>query len=162
MVGIYIIQNIENKKIYVGATTNWEQRQYQHRNSLSNQNHSNKYLQEDWNKYGEKAFSFVFLLDCNPEELKSLERQYIENHKDNMYNIYTRSPFGLSISKKEPTSRNIGQRWTRQCKGYYYDKAIGKYRAQIRIEGIKTNLGAYNTPEEARKAYLEAKELYHR
>jgi group I intron endonuclease len=162
MIGIYIIQNIENKKLYVGATTDWERRQYQHRNSLSNNKHSNKHLQKDWNDYGEKSFAFIFLLDCTPEQLKSLEKQYIDNCKDNMYNIYTRSPFGLSIKKKEPTSRNIGQRWTRKSKGYYYDKSIGKYRAQIRIEGIKTNLGAYNTAEEARRAYLEAKEVYHK
>ena len=46
-------------------------------------------------------------------------------------------------------------------KGYSFNKAINKYRAQIGLNGKVKNLGYYDTPEEARAAYLKAKPLYH-
>ena len=46
-------------------------------------------------------------------------------------------------------------------KGYRIDKQSNKYRAQIRINGKQKHLGSYDTPEEARAAYLKAKPLYH-
>lgn len=45
--------------------------------------------------------------------------------------------------------------------GYYLRKDLGKYQAQIRIKGRKTNLGVYDTAIEARLAYLKAKEKHH-
>ena len=43
-------------------------------------------------------------------------------------------------------------------KGVYYTR--GKFRAQIRIDGVKTYIGSFDTPEEAHDAYCEkAKEL---
>lgn len=51
----------------------------------------------------------------------------------------------------------------RKAKGY--TKFRGKYKAQIgtKVNGVsKTiNLGLYNTPDEARAAYLTAKQQYH-
>jgi hypothetical protein len=46
-------------------------------------------------------------------------------------------------------------------KGYSYDKVQGKYRAHIRIDGIKKHLGSFDTEEEAKAAYLAAKQLHH-
>jgi len=45
-------------------------------------------------------------------------------------------------------------------KGYYFDQKRQKYRAVIYFN-IKTNLGDFDTEDEARKAYLRAKEIYH-
>lgn len=45
-------------------------------------------------------------------------------------------------------------------KGYY--KCNGKWRAGISIKGKKKHLGYHNTEIEARVAYLEAKEKYHK
>jgi hypothetical protein len=41
--------------------------------------------------------------------------------------------------------------------GVSYMKTKRKYAAQLRIFGVKTRLGAFNTPEEASDAYLTAK-----
>lgn len=38
----------------------------------------------------------------------------------------------------------------------------GRYRAYIRINGKKKNLGTFDTPEQAHQAYLEAKRKYHK
>jgi hypothetical protein len=49
-----------------------------------------------------------------------------------------------------------------KAKGYYYHKTSKKYLAQISSDYKIIHLGLYNTPEEARAAYLQAKEKYHK
>jgi hypothetical protein len=51
--------------------------------------------------------------------------------------------------------------FNRGAKGYYFNKAKNKFRAQIRLNGENINLGYFNTEEEARDAYLEAKKELH-
>lgn len=52
--------------------------------------------------------------------------------------------------------------WNRTtAKGYYFHKARGKWQAQIRLDGKTIFLGRFNTEDEARAAYLAAKEKYH-
>ena len=50
----------------------------------------------------------------------------------------------------------------KQAKGYSWHKKAKKWRAQIRINGKNNKyLGFFETEEEAREAYLKAKEMYH-
>ena len=46
-------------------------------------------------------------------------------------------------------------------KGYSWHKKTRKWHAEIRGNGKKISLGYWDTEEEARNAYLEAKEKYH-
>ena len=46
------------------------------------------------------------------------------------------------------------------AKGYCWNKKTNKWAAQIRYNKI-INLGSYDTEEDARNAYLRAKEQYH-
>ena len=46
-----------------------------------------------------------------------------------------------------------------KAKGYY--EHGNKFRAQIKLNGKKINLGTYETKDEARTAYLNAKLIYH-
>ena len=48
-----------------------------------------------------------------------------------------------------------------KAKGYYFDKSRGKYLAQIRLDGKTKSIGRFDTEEEARKAYLSAKNKTH-
>jgi hypothetical protein len=53
--------------------------------------------------------------------------------------------------------------WNRKAaKGYYYNKESGKYMARIMAAGDHKFLGFFDTPTEARAAYLTAKAQYHR
>ena len=44
-------------------------------------------------------------------------------------------------------------------KGYYFHKQNKKYRAHIQLNKKEIHIGYYNTKEEAREAYLRAKQL---
>ena len=47
------------------------------------------------------------------------------------------------------------------AKGYCFMKDRNKYKANIKIDGKSKHLGNFDTPEEARSAYLKAKESLH-
>lgn len=47
----------------------------------------------------------------------------------------------------------------KDVKGYYWNKVIKKYRAQIHVNGKQIPLGYYATTKEAHSAYLGAKKL---
>lgn len=48
------------------------------------------------------------------------------------------------------------------AKGYYWNKNRNKWHATIEINYQKKHLGVFNTEQEARNAYLAAKEIYHK
>jgi len=48
-----------------------------------------------------------------------------------------------------------------KAKGYSWHKQTNKFQARIKLNGKLINLGLFNTEDEARQAYLQAKEIYH-
>ena len=48
-----------------------------------------------------------------------------------------------------------------KAKGYYWDKRKKKWRAKIHLNGKNIHLGYFDLEEDARNAYLEAKDIYH-
>ena len=78
--GIYIIENIINKKVYIGQSKNILLRLSNHKYELCNNKHGNSYLQRTWNKYGEENFTFEILCECTPEELNEKEIYFIDLH----------------------------------------------------------------------------------
>jgi hypothetical protein len=53
------------------------------------------------------------------------------------------------------------QRNRKKAKGYYWNKSQRKYQAQIKGDGKAMYLGLFSSEEDARNAYLQAKEKYH-
>lgn len=82
-IGIYCIENLVNNKVYVGQSICIEDRWSKHLSSLRKGNNDNRYLQEDWNHYGESLFSFRLLEVCNKKELDEKESFYVEKFKSN-------------------------------------------------------------------------------
>jgi hypothetical protein len=86
--GIYRIINTVNHKIYIGQSTNIEERFIRHRYQLKNNIHSNIKLQNAWNKYGQKSFRFEILIKCKKNSLKKFEKQEVQKISENKrYNI---------------------------------------------------------------------------
>ena len=66
------------------------------------------------------------------------------------------------ISNLRVVTRQQNQ-WNRKtAKGYSWFKALNKWRADICINSKLIYLGLFNTEQEARNAYLAAKEIYHK
>lgn len=108
----YIVCNLNNKK-YIGSTlNNYEKRKLQHFYRLSKNNHSNKYLQDDYNKYGIENFEFIILEEvlCNNENrVKEREDYWLNYYKgDLLYNIYKKGNIGPKGHKwTEEQRKNI-------------------------------------------------------
>lgn len=61
---IYTITRVvegKSDKIYIGSAVDYKKRFNQHKSDLRKGIHVNNYLQNSWNKYGEKAFKFEIL-----------------------------------------------------------------------------------------------------
>lgn len=76
--GVYTITNIIDGKIYVGGTINsFKKRKEAHFRQLKNNEHSNKHLQNAWNKYGAENFIFEVLEETIKEYAYSQEQYWI-------------------------------------------------------------------------------------
>lgn len=86
---IYKIINNENQKIYIGQTLDINRRKKEHFDDLKNNNHVNYKLQNDWNSFGENAFSFTYeKYEINEkQDLNILEQTMIQKY-DSFYNGY--------------------------------------------------------------------------
>lgn len=95
--GIYKIENIVDKKVYIGSSLNLRSREYKHFWMLNKGRHDNSHLQNSFNKYGKKAFNFTIIEECQEVELIDKENYYIEQFKSNErefgYNLATVNEF---------------------------------------------------------------------
>lgn len=70
--------------------------------------------------------------------------------------IGKKNPFYNKTHSEESRKKmSEGQRKPDKCKGYYFDKKTGKYHVQISKMKKRISVGYFNTPEEARAAYLD-------
>lgn len=76
-IGIYMILNVINGKIYIGQSRDIKNRWKQHKSDLNCNRHINEHLQSAWNKYGEENFEFIILCECEENQLNTLEQYYI-------------------------------------------------------------------------------------
>ena len=91
MIGLYLIINTVNGKIYFGSSKNVKSRFRQHKSDLRNNKHGNDYLQKAWNKYGEDRFLFEVFQETTLDQLVYDEQQGLDmifnEYQDNIYNI---------------------------------------------------------------------------
>jgi len=96
--GIYKIICINNK-FYIGSSIDIDRRLKEHKRLLKRNKHPNKYLQNCWNKYGEKNFRFEIIETVNDvERLLIREQQWID--KTNCCN--RKVGFNISINSSAP------------------------------------------------------------
>ncbi len=76
--GIYLIENVINKKVYVGSSQEIEKRWLNHRSDLRRNTHPNLHLQSAWNKYKERSFSFKIICEVSKDKLIQTEQIFLD------------------------------------------------------------------------------------
>lgn len=111
--GIYIIRNERNQKMYVGSGINLKKRRREHKNDLKANRHSNKHLQNAFNKDGLESFTFnivEYVLDVN--NLIPREQFYMDYYKTATrgigYNLCPNAGSVLGIKRSEEQCKRIG------------------------------------------------------
>lgn len=102
MAYIYQIKNKETGKIYIGSTKDIRKRWSQHKSKLRRGCHSNSYLQNAWNKYGEDAFEFSVLKKVPTNQQFIEEQRYLDKKKPfgkRGYNL-SKSAAGQPVERK--------------------------------------------------------------
>jgi group I intron endonuclease len=74
---IYKITNLNTNKFYIGSTVDFKTRKNQHLWHLRANKHVNKYLQNSYNKHGEKVFEFKIIAVV--ENIKETEQEFLDN-----------------------------------------------------------------------------------
>ena len=88
---VYQIKNTINDRVYIGETTRGELRWKQHLKRLRGNYHTNKLLQEDFDKFGEEAFEWTTLKEFESEDKDILlleEARSIQQHIDEGVELY--------------------------------------------------------------------------
>lgn len=83
--GVFLIRNIANDKVFVGAGLNLPGTMNRHRFQLGSGRHANQQLQADWNELGSSSFAFEIVDQLQPRpggndraDLESLLDLWIE------------------------------------------------------------------------------------
>jgi group I intron endonuclease len=80
--GVYVITNLVNKKIYIGSTNDFKHREYKHFKDLADHVHPNRWLQMSYDKYGPQAFLFSQLeIVTDINQLIPREQFYLDKLK---------------------------------------------------------------------------------
>lgn len=77
MDGTYMISNSITGRKYIGSSCNVEYRMHAHLSALRGNRHSNKDMQDDFNRYGEKSFSFVPVFERNSGEFRTNKEYFL-------------------------------------------------------------------------------------
>lgn len=75
---VYIIENILNKKVYVGSAVNFYKRKNLHLRQLKTNKHINFKLQNFVNKHGIDKLYFKIIQECEKKDLIRIEQYYID------------------------------------------------------------------------------------
>jgi group I intron endonuclease len=136
---IYKITCLNNNKFYIGSTIDINKRLMNHVSFLKHNKHPNKYLQNCWNKYGEKNFKFEIIETINDtNQLLLKEKCWLDNtnccNGKIGFNIAT-NPFALMAGRKHSLKTRQIMSLTRKS-----EKFLQNMTKQNIIKNILTNL----------------------
>lgn len=112
---IYMIINRINGKKYIGSAKVYSHRINSHKSKLENGKHTNKHLQNAWNKYGSSNFEFSQLEKVGDiNKLLEREQYYLDtvlfaSHKNNKF-------YELGYNKIRIAGSNLGYKFTEEGK----------------------------------------------
>lgn len=151
-IGIYIIINNLNNKVYIGQSTNIHQRFIDHFKS-SAINQRPYLLHKDIAKYGKENFSKKVLQYCDKRDLDAFEKKWIMEYRargEQMYNIIDGAP----TNAKNMTEMRRKQ-FSRMNKRNWQDAEYRKKHSRLSSELQKRRL---KNPEYLAKKTKELKQ----
>lgn len=81
MSGVYEILHTGSGKRYIGSSKDINNRLRSHRSALRNNRHHSYHLQRAWQAYGENAFVFRPIIQCDLSDLPFYEQLVIDGYK---------------------------------------------------------------------------------
>ena len=129
MIGIYKITNTINNKIYIGLSSNIEERWKIHkkRYKIETDKEYEKHLYRSFRKYGLDAFTFEVIEECSVEELANREIYWI-SYYDSYANGYNETPGGeiICIGGEKHPNHKLTEQDVICIRNYYKNKARRK------------------------------------
>jgi hypothetical protein len=155
--GIYKIENLINKKCYIGQSVDLSKRKSSHFKMLAKNKHTNSHLQYAFNKYKENAFVWKILVYCESFELTRYETFFDNHYKKLALSYNTRecvdSNKGIILSEeiKKKISKNFPNTSGKNHPFY------GKHRSEETKRKLsESNIGKHHS-EETKKKMSEAR-----
>ncbi len=96
--GVYAIINKITKRCYVGSSAYMCDRVFSHMSKLKNKKHPSWRMQYDFDKYGEKSFTFKVLRRCQQRFLMDRERDFHTKMKPSYCNLQL-CQFGSDVKR---------------------------------------------------------------
>lgn len=127
--GVYAIWNSVSKKFYVGSGVSIGDRRRSHFGGLRKGTHFNRYLQNAYNKHGEKVFKFIILEKCERERLLEREQHWI--------NMLKASDRNQGYNLRPLASSNRGVKLSPETKAKIAASKIGKKRPDYVVEKMR-------------------------
>lgn len=134
---IYIIENLNNGKFYIGRTNNPEPRRRCHFSELRRGVHGNPRLQASFNKHGQSAFRFQVVDSAPEDQIEQKEAEwfaYFNHDKSTLYNCHFETFGGPKIfgPMSDDTKKKVSEAIKNGTRKYIFD---------ILDEGYETKLG---------------------
>ena len=149
--GIYIIRNLQNKKVYIGSAIDIEKRWYCHLRRLNKECHENEHLQRAWNKYGPEVFGWKILIRCDIDNLLHYEQRAVDIYKAAIgwENLYNMSP---------TTGSTLGFKFSHESKAKLSELRRGKKHSPESVtQAANANRGKRRTTEQRAKMSMAHK-----
>ena len=142
---------INGQKLQVfedGRVDRWYSGYFKTIKNTNNNNGYNRIICNTEKYYRHRIIGFAFLgLDID-----DLTLQIDHKNGDKLNNNVS----NLRITDASGNTKNITT-----AKGYYWNKRDKKYKSQIMVNDNSIHLGCFEKEEDARNAYLKAKEIHH-
>ena len=155
--GIYAIKHTLSGNMYIGSSYSIKTRLSQHLNSLNNNKHHSKYLQNAWNKHNHNDFLALILETVVSRDELSKREQYWLDYYDSYKNGFNARPqadnfFGMEWSDEQNKARkesNVLAWKNTELRKKLSDKFKGKKR------GVWTNESYKKQSDSLKKTHKE-------